>query len=52
MNTYTYTDFRSNVIVFVCQATNILEADRQYKAAIGTDVVKQPHIGCQIEFNS
>lgn len=49
MKTYIYKDYKTNKIVFQCQANNILEADKLYEAATGHNIVKQPYIGCYIE---
>ena len=42
------TNHPNDVIVFECDATNILEADALYKEVKGIDVSKQNYIGCQI----
>ena len=50
MNKYVYTDNtkHDSKIVFCCEAKDILEADKAYKEKTGKDVMKQPHVGCQI----
>lgn len=52
MSTYTYRD-NSNYpdikVVFVCEASGILEADLLYQKEVGKDVMKQAYIGCTIE---
>lgn len=47
MNKYVYTDNSKKEIVFVCEAENILEADKLYEETTGFNVVKQSYIGCE-----
>lgn len=44
---YVYTDKLKGVVVFECEATSILEADKLYTTATGKDPVKQPFVGCE-----
>ncbi len=50
MNTYTYCDKRKTppCVVFICQANDILEADKFYLNHTGDDPSKQSYIGCEI----
>ena len=50
-NHYVYVDNSTNqhAIVFECVAKDILEADENYKKAMGKDVSQQMYIGCRIE---
>ena len=38
-----------DVIVFECEAHDILEADAMYAAATRDDPKKESHIGCSVE---
>jgi len=48
MNTYLYTDKSTKKIVFSCQASGILEADKMLFKATGLNARFLPYIGCQI----
>lgn len=50
MKKYVYRDNRKAppVIVFECQARDILEADKLYGTAGHGDPVKQSYVGCEI----
>ena len=54
MKTYVYTDNSQTEkpVVFICEAGDILEADKLYKETIGLDPVKQSHIGCEPQQNT
>jgi len=46
---YTYTDhFDGHRIVFVCEAVDILAADKLYFAVTGNRAEKQTQVGCSI----
>ena len=46
---YTYHDNNQNgIVIFVCVATSILDADKLYEKATGNNPVKQSYVGCQI----
>lgn len=51
MNTYTYFDYTKNrEIIFTCEATSILEADKKLFEATGIEASKNSNIGCEPKF--
>jgi hypothetical protein len=51
MATFKYidnTNYPKTVIIFECQAELLTEADKLYEKATGKNLMKQPHIGCQV----
>lgn len=49
MKTYIYTDHIIEKVIFVCDAENIMEADKLYTEVIGKNPTKQPYVGVKIE---
>jgi len=50
MNLFTYTDHKTETIIFTYTCESILEADAAYKSKFGVDVSKQMYVGCSIKF--
>jgi hypothetical protein len=50
MKTFTYKNNKKNgEVMFVCQAEDLLAADKIFLEKTGFDVIKCPWIGCIIE---
>jgi len=50
LNKYVYTDHKTEKIIFIVRAKDILEADKLFEKAIGYKVSKHNYIGCEITF--
>lgn len=49
MKKFIYRDHNIEKIVFECITSDILEADKLYKKETGNNIMKQPHVGCEIQ---
>lgn len=51
MNEYIYTNHKTEEVIFIIKAKDILQADKTFKGVLGYDVSKHNYIGCKIKFN-